>query len=52
MFVEASWKILDLSLNLHEDKQDIITTEYEDKFVSENKIIYYVKVQNGKNEII
>lgn len=52
MFIKDSWEILDLSLNLHEDKEDLVTTEYEDKFSKEQKIIYYVKVKNGKNEII
>mgnify|MGYP000879193573 FL=1 len=48
----TNWKFERISLNLHEDFDDIITTEYEDKFNKENKIIYFVEVKNGKNETI
>ena len=48
----TNWKFERISLNLHEDFDDIITTEYEDKFIKENKIIYFVEVKNGKNETI
>jgi tRNA (guanine-N7-)-methyltransferase len=48
----TNWKFEKISLNLHEDFDDIITTEYEDKFIKENKIIYFVEVKNGKNETI
>lgn len=51
-FVRAGWTIEALSLNLHEDETEIITTEYEDRFVTEGHIIYYVKVKNGKNEVV
>lgn len=51
-FVDKKWKIEDLSLNLHEDQEDIITTEYEDKFTKVGKIIYFIEVKNEKNEVI
>ena len=35
----------ELSLDLHSDKEDIITTEYEDRFVNLGQQIYYVKVR-------
>lgn len=37
--------IAELSLDLHSDKEDIITTEYEDKFVSKGNVIYYCKLK-------
>ena len=37
--------IVELSLDLHSDKEDIITTEYEDKFVSKGNVIYYCKLK-------
>lgn len=42
---KAKFNFLDINLNLHEFDNDIITTEYEDKFKILNKIIYYVKVE-------
>lgn len=36
---------LDLSVNLHAREGEIITTEYEDKFLARNLPIYYVKVK-------
>jgi len=45
-FNEHNFKFLEINLNLHEENSDnIITTEYEDKFKLENKTIYYVKVR-------
>ena len=44
-FVNNGYKILDLSLDLHSDKENIITTEYEDKFTKKNQIIYYINVK-------
>ena len=45
-FNELHLSINELSLDLHNDErfEDIITTEYEDKFLKENKVIYYMKV--------
>ena len=45
-FNELQIKILELSLDLHNDDryENIITTEYEDKFMKENKPIYFMKV--------
>ena len=45
-FNELKIKINELSLDLHNDDrfENIITTEYEDKFLKENKPIYYMKV--------
>lgn len=45
MFIQEGFEFLDLSLDLHQDKDDVITTEYEDKFMSLNQPIYYVKVR-------
>lgn len=45
MFNQEDFEILELSLDLHSDKDDIVTTEYEDKFTSLNQPIYYVKVR-------
>ena len=44
-FVNNGYKILDLSLDLHSYKENIITTEYEDKFTKRNQIIYYINVK-------
>jgi tRNA (guanine-N7-)-methyltransferase len=46
-FINNQLEFNDLSLNLHEDKEDIITTEYEDKFVSKGNVIYFVEVKNN-----
>ena len=45
-FNRLNLDICELSLNLHEDKPDCITTEYEDKFVSKGNVIYYTKIIN------
>jgi tRNA (guanine-N7-)-methyltransferase len=47
-FIHNGLKFNDLSLNLHEDKEDIITTEYEDKFTSKGNVIYFVEVLNNE----
>ena len=44
-FNENKYKFNELSLDLHKDKEDIITTEYEDKFSSMGNPIYYVQVE-------
>ncbi|MGD9604740.1 MAG: tRNA (guanosine(46)-N7)-methyltransferase TrmB [Bacilli bacterium] len=45
-FNERRYRFLEVNLHLHEQpNEDIITTEYEDKFISENKTIYYLKVE-------
>lgn len=46
-FIKNGLEFKDLSLNLHEDKEDIITTEYEDKFVAKGNVIYFVEVKNN-----
>lgn len=46
-FVLNKLPIEDLSLNLHEDKEDIVTTEYEDKFVAKGNVIYFIEVRNA-----
>ena len=39
----------DISLSLHDDsKEELITTEYEDKFSSENKPIYSLVATSSK----
>ena len=44
-FNEQKYKFNELSLDLHKDKEDIITTEYEDKFSSMGNPIYYIQVE-------
>ncbi len=46
-FIKNGLEFKELSLNLHEDKEDIITTEYEDKFVAKGNVIYFVEVKNN-----
>lgn len=45
-FTTKGLPIEKLSLNLHEDEEDIITTEYEDKFVLKGNVIYFIEVKN------
>lgn len=45
MFNEEGFSFLDLSLDLHEDREDIITTEYEDRFTKLNQPIYYIETR-------
>ncbi len=40
-----------ISLNLHEDEENIVTTEYEDKFVLKGNVIYFIEVKNNGKEI-
>lgn len=47
-FINDNLKINNLSLNLHEDCNDIITTEYEDKFIAKGNVIYFVEVENNE----
>lgn len=47
-FTYNRYKILDLSLNLHQDYNNIITTEYEDRFRKLGKAIYYIEVEKWK----
>jgi tRNA (guanine-N7-)-methyltransferase len=44
-FNENNYDFLDLSLDLHTRDEDIITTEYEDKFSAMGNPIYFVKVK-------
>lgn len=45
-FNEQRWDFIDLNLDLHkENNEDIITTEYEDKFRALGNKIYYIKVR-------
>lgn len=39
------WTFLDLSLDLHSRDEDIITTEYEDRFSEKGNQIYYLEVK-------
>jgi len=48
MFTINHWRIEELSLNLHEDQDNIVTTEYEDRFTEKGNIIYYVRVKKWK----
>lgn len=43
-FNQLGLTIDELSLDLHQDNPDVITTEYEDKFVSKGNVIYYTKI--------
>ena len=43
-FKEAGFTILEKTFDLHKDKQDIVTTEYEDKFTSLGNKINYIHV--------
>ena len=50
-FNNYGFEFLELSLDLHKDNEEVITTEYEDKFIMENKPIYYIKVRkNNENK--
>lgn len=40
---ENNWKFLDLTFDLHAREEDIVTTEYEDKFSAKGNPIYFVK---------
>lgn len=40
-----------ISLNLHEDEENIVTTEYEDKFVLKGNVIYFIEVRKNGQEI-
>ena len=44
-FNELRYDMLELSLDLHSDKEEIISTEYEDKFVGLGQVIYFVRVR-------
>lgn len=41
-YSENGYVLSDITFDLHKDKEDIITTEYEDKFSSKGMPIYYV----------
>ena len=42
-FSSFGYKIVDISLDLHQDNMPEITTEYEDKFSKNNNSIYYIE---------
>lgn len=52
MFIEQGWMLDELSLDLHEEKlgdpESLVTTEYEDRFVTKGNIIYYVRIKKWK----
>lgn len=50
-FVSNGLPIQNLSLNLHEDLEDIVTTEYEDKFVAKGNVIYFIEVSNNGKKL-
>lgn len=39
------WIIIDISLDLHKRHDEIITTEYEERFIALGQPIYYVKIK-------
>lgn len=45
-FNELGYEMLELSLDLHGDFENVITTEYEDKFMNLGQVIYYIKVRS------
>ena len=44
-FTNNNFEILELSLDLHNSKEDIITTEYEEKFMAKGQVIYFIRVK-------
>lgn len=44
-FNQNNYDFLDLSLDLHTREEDIVTTEYEDRFSSMGNPIYFIKVK-------
>lgn len=50
-FVKFGLPIENLSLNLHEDYEDVITTEYEDKFMAKGNVIYFIEVKNNGKKL-
>lgn len=47
-FKDHKWEIIDVSENLHQDHDNIITTEYEDRFSALGNPIYYIEVKQWK----
>lgn len=44
-FNRLDYNFLEFSCDLHRNNDDIITTEYEDKFMSKGNPIYYIKIK-------
>lgn len=44
-FTNNNFEILELSLDLHSSCSDVITTEYEEKFMAKGQVIYFIKVK-------
>ena len=44
-FNRLNYHFLEFSCDLHRNGDDIITTEYEDKFMSKGNPIYYIKIK-------
>ena len=44
-FNRLGYNFLEFSCDLHRNVDDIITTEYEDKFMSKGNPIYYIKIK-------
>lgn len=44
-FNEVGMSLIDLNLDLHADNQEVVTTEYEDKFVAKGQTIYFLKAK-------
>ena len=47
-FNKLGLDIIDLKLDLHSEESDIITTEYEDKFMEKGNRIYYAEIKKQK----
>ena len=44
-FTNNNFEILEISLDLHASCEDVITTEYEEKFMAKGQVIYFIKVK-------
>ncbi len=44
-FNRVGYNFLEFSCDLHRNGDDIVTTEYEDKFMSKGNPIYYIKIK-------
>jgi tRNA (guanine-N7-)-methyltransferase len=43
-FNQNHWNFLDLTFDLHSAKENVVTTEYEDRFSAKGNPIYYVEI--------
>ena len=52
-YSEHGCVLSDISFDLHKDKdgEELITTEYEDKFIAKGNVIYFVEVKNNGKKL-